>query len=80
MIIKNINLGKNNFICLLFILLFQFQIIPTNAEEEIYFGKIVDIKILDKLSSKKEKTPLEKEKIIELEEKINTRRKMFFIK
>ena len=34
---------------------------------------------LDKLSSKKEKTPLEKEKIIELEEKINTRRKMFFI-
>ncbi len=35
---------------------------------------------LDKLSSKKEKTPLEKEKIIELEEKINTRRKMFFIK
>ena len=35
---------------------------------------------LDKLSSKGEKTPLEKEKIIELEEKINTRRKMFFIK
>ena len=35
---------------------------------------------LDKLSSKEEKTPLEKEKIIELEEKINTRRKMFFIK
>ena len=35
---------------------------------------------LDKLSSKKENTPLEKEKIIELEEKINTRRKMFFIK
>ena len=35
---------------------------------------------LDKLSSKKEKTPLEKEKIIELEEKINTRRKTFFIK
>ena len=35
---------------------------------------------LDKLSSKEEKTPLEKEKIIELEEKINTRRKTFFIK
>ena len=35
---------------------------------------------LDKLSSKKEKTPLEKERIIELEEKINTRRKTFFIK
>ena len=35
---------------------------------------------LDKLSSKEEKTPLEKEKIIELEEQINTRRKTFFIK
>ncbi len=35
---------------------------------------------LDKLSSKEEKTQLEKEKIIELEEKINTRRKTFFIK
>ena len=33
---------------------------------------------LDKLSSKEEKTPLEKEKIIELEEKINTRRKDVF--
>ena len=35
---------------------------------------------LDKLKSKKEKTTLEKEKIIDLEEKINTRRKTFFIK
>ena len=35
---------------------------------------------LDKLNSKEEKTPLEKEKIIDLEEKINTRRKTFFIK
>ena len=35
---------------------------------------------LDKLNSKEEKTPSEKEKIIELEEKINTRRKTFFIK
>tara|TARA_B100001564_G_scaffold311081_1_gene283145 strand:- start:1418 stop:3220 length:1803 start_codon:yes stop_codon:yes gene_type:complete len=35
---------------------------------------------LDKLNSKEEKTTLEKEKIIELEEKINTRRKTFFIK
>ena len=33
-----------------------------------------------KLKSKKEKTTLEKEKIIDLEEKINTRRKTFFIK
>ena len=52
MIIKNINLGKNNFIFLLFILFFQFQTSPANAEEEIYFGNFVDIKILDKLSSK----------------------------
>ena len=35
---------------------------------------------LDKLKSKNEKTTLEKEKIIDLEEKINTRRKTFFIK
>ena len=35
---------------------------------------------LDKLKSMKEKTTLEKEKIIDLEEKINTRRKTFFIK
>ena len=35
---------------------------------------------LDKLKSKKEKTTLEKEQIIDLEEKINTRRKTFFIK
>ena len=52
MIIKNINLGKNNFIFLLFILFSQSQTFPVNAEEEIYFGNFVDIKILDKLSSK----------------------------
>ena len=52
MYIKNINLGKNNFIYLLFILLFQIKISAVNAEEKIYFGNIVDIKILDKLSSK----------------------------
>ena len=52
MFIKNINLGKNNFIYLLFILLFQIKVSVANAEEKIYFGNIVDIKILDKLSSK----------------------------
>tara|TARA_Y100000816_G_scaffold206630_1_gene152601 strand:+ start:2054 stop:2458 length:405 start_codon:yes stop_codon:yes gene_type:complete len=52
MYIKNINLGKNNFIYLLFILLFQIKISAVNAVEKIYFGNIVDIKILDKLSSK----------------------------
>ena len=52
MYIKNINLGKNNFIYLLFILLFQIKTLAANAEEKIYFGNNVDIKILDKLSSK----------------------------
>ncbi len=51
MIIKNINLGKSK-IYLLFFLLLQFQIPVINAEESIYLGKKVDIKILDKLSSK----------------------------
>ena len=51
MIIKNINLGKSK-IYLLFFLLLQFQISVINAEESIYLGKKVDIKILDKLSSK----------------------------
>ena len=51
MIITNINLGKSK-IYLLFFLLLQFQISVINAEESIYLGKKVDIKILDKLSSK----------------------------
>ena len=51
MIIKNINLVKSK-IYLLFFLLLQFQIPVINAEESIYLGKKVDIKILDKLSSK----------------------------
>ena len=51
MIIKNINLGKSK-ILFLFFLLLQFQILETKADENIHFGKNVDIKILDKLSSK----------------------------
>ena len=51
MIIKNINLGKSKIYLLIFLLL-QFQISVINAEESIYLGKKVDIKILDKLSSK----------------------------
>ena len=49
---KNINLGKNSFFYLLVIILCQFQIKAVNTEELNYFGKKVDIKILDKLSSK----------------------------
>ena len=52
MITKNINLGKNKFFFLLLILLFQFQICTVYATDETYYGKKVDVKILDKLSSK----------------------------
>ena len=52
MYIKNINLGKNKFFYLIFILYINFFIIPVHAEDEIYFGKTVDVQILDKLSSK----------------------------
>ena len=50
--IKNINLGKNSFYYLLLIAFFYLQIDIAHSEEETYFGKTVDIKILDKLSSK----------------------------
>ena len=50
--IKNINLGKNNFYFLLLIVFFYLQIVIAHSEEETYFGNTVDIKILDKLSSK----------------------------
>ena len=54
MIIKNINPGKNkNFYFIIFFLL-QFQFLDIYAQENIYLGKKVDIKILDKLSSKNE--------------------------
>ena len=52
MIIKSINLGKNKFFFLLLILLLQSQLSKVYAEDETYYGKIVDVKILDKLSSK----------------------------
>ena len=52
MIIKNINLGKNKYFFLLLILLFLSQISTVYPEDEIYYGKMVDVKILDKLSSK----------------------------
>ena len=50
--IKNINLGKNKFFYLILILYTNFLITLVYAEEENYFGKKVDIQILDKLSSK----------------------------
>ena len=50
--IKNINLGKNSFYFLLLIVFFYLQIVIAHSEEETYFGNTVDIKILDKLSSK----------------------------
>ena len=50
--LKSTNLGKNRFNYFILILLFQVLIFPTFAADEIYFGKTVDVKILDKLSSK----------------------------
>ena len=52
MSLKNINLGKIKFFTLIIFILTKFQTMEIYAEENIYFGKYVDIKILDKLSSK----------------------------
>tara|TARA_B100000941_G_C28491124_1_gene547999 strand:- start:1275 stop:1679 length:405 start_codon:yes stop_codon:yes gene_type:complete len=49
---KNINLGKNKFFYLILILSINFLITIAHAEDQIYFGKMVDVQILDKLSSK----------------------------
>ena len=51
MTIKNINLGKIKFF-LFFYLFTQFQIVNGYTDKPIYFGTSVDVKILDKLSSK----------------------------
>ena len=51
MTIKNINLGKIKFF-FFFYLFTQLQIINGYTDEPIYFGTSVDVKILDKLSSK----------------------------
>ena len=48
---RNINLGKIKIFFLLFLLM-KFQIFEGFAKETNYFGTSVDIKILDKLSSK----------------------------
>ena len=50
--LKNINLGKIKFFTLVIFILTKFQTMEIYAQENIYFGKYVDIKILDKLSSK----------------------------
>ena len=52
MYIKNINLGKNKFFYLFLIFFINFFIMSVHAEDEIYFGKKVNVQILDKLSSK----------------------------
>jgi len=51
MTIKNTNLGKIKIFLLSFILI-QFQTVKGFADKPVYFGTYVDIKILDKLSSK----------------------------
>ena len=59
MIIKNISLGKNKFFVIIFFLIFFFQKNYLNSDDKIYFGNNVDIKILDKLSSKNKLIKLE---------------------
>ena len=49
--IKNIDLGKSK-ISIISILFFLLKIIIVQADDLDYFGKKIDIKILDKLSSK----------------------------
>ena len=51
MTIKNINLGKIKIFLLSFILI-QYSTAKGFADKPVYFGTYVDIKILDKLSSK----------------------------
>ncbi len=59
MIIKNISLGKNKFFIIVLFIIFFFQKNILNSNENIYFGNNVDVKILDKLSSKNKLIKLE---------------------
>ena len=52
MFIKNINPGKIKILIFFLFILIAFNATLTFAEENSHFGKKVDIKILDKLSSK----------------------------
>ena len=52
MYIKNTNLVKNKFLYLILIITINFLTIFAYSEDEIYFGRKVDVQILDKLSSK----------------------------
>ena len=51
---KNIKLGQNNFLIILLFFIFIDLIMPNNilASQENYEGKFIEIKILDKVSSK----------------------------
>ena len=53
----------------------QMKVRLEKLERDVQFLRLE----LDKLKSKKDQTPIEKEKIVELEGKINTRRKTFLI-
>tara|TARA_B100000989_G_scaffold135100_1_gene100381 strand:+ start:829 stop:1233 length:405 start_codon:yes stop_codon:yes gene_type:complete len=52
MILKNTKRGKNKLFYLVVILLFLIEKSFLNADDSNYYGKKVDIQILDKLSSK----------------------------
>ena len=61
--IKNIKAGKNNFLVFFIILFFSINISILNSEEDSKFleGDFIEIKILDKVSSKNSLLKLELE-------------------
>ena len=56
---KNINLGKNNFLLILLICCFFLTTIVSNLKADSIDEKFVEIKILDKVSSKNSKLEIE---------------------
>ena len=56
---KNINLGKNNFLLILLICCFFLTTIESNLKADSINEKFVEIKILDKVSSKNSKLEIE---------------------
>ncbi len=56
---KNINLGKNNFLLILLICCFFLTTIESNLKADSIDEKFVEIKILDKVSSKNSKLEIE---------------------
>ncbi len=49
---KNIQVGKNNFKLYFIVFLFNFFLIANSSSQDNLYGSFIDIKILDKISSK----------------------------